>query len=374
MKFTEEQLLLQKAARDFAENEVRPRIDEIIENEGYIPRDLYKRMGELGFYGMMVDKQFGGGGMGMTEVCLVTEELSKVAPTMGLILMCVAPGIKGFELSPIFRERYLEGCMNGDLVVSGAVTAPEGHTNVPEWSIFAKKVDGGYLLNGTKCFCTSACDTDFHYVYGLDEDRHMRIFCIDGDAKGFNHDAHEIKFGMKGSGGGTCTYQDVFCPDELVFDGEVGDGTFYFLIWVQCATIALGAAEGVLEMAMNYANTRTNNFKPVAAIGAQAERIANLKVKALAARALIYDACFDLEDESTLQEGYLKTMAAKVFVPDMAYEITMESVTLHGGLGYSDVHIYHFFADALAAMIMDQTTEYILEGIAHYIGLPEELY
>lgn len=374
MQFTEEQMLLQKTAREFAENEVRSRIGDIIENEGYIPRDLYKRMGELGFLGIMVKKEYGGLELGMKELCLVTEELSKVAPTLGLILMCVGPGLPGIQDKPELREAYLDDCLAGDKVFDGAVTAPEGHTNMAEWQVVATKVEGGYVLNGTKLFVTNAADVDVHQVYAFDEDRHLRIFTIPGDAEGFNHDAQEIKFGMKGSGGGTCVYKNVFCPDAMVLDGEVGGGEFYNNIWLQCATIALGAMEGALDQAVDYAKNRTFDFKPVTSIQAQAQRIAKLKCQVVACNSLIYDACCDYEREETLQDAYLKSQIAKAYVPTVAFDVTRECMKLHGGLGYSDVHIYHFFADAVAGAIMDQTTEFLLESVAHMMDLAEELY
>ena len=374
MLFTEEQLLLQQTAREFAENEIRPRIADIIENEGFIPNDIYRRMGELGFFGLMVKKEYGGSEAGMTEVCIVTEELSKVAPTLGLILMCVAPGLPGIQDVPAIRDKYLAGCLAGELVFDGAVTAPEGHTNMAEWQVMAKKVEGGYVLNGTKLFVTNAADVDVHQVFALDEERHMRIFTIPGDAPGFNHDAHEIKFGMKGSGGGTCTYKDVFCPDDMVVDGEVGEGEFYNNIWLVCAAISLGAMEGAFAQAVEYATTRTFNFKPVAAIQAQAQRIAKMKCAILACNSLIFDAAADYSHPETLQDAYLKSQAAKAYVPTVAFDVTRECMKLHGGLGYSDVHVYHYFADAVAGAIMDQTTEFLLESIAHLIDLPNELY
>lgn len=375
MKFTEEQLLLQKTARDFAENEIRPRLNEIIENEGFIPRDMYKRMGELGFIGLMCKKENGGLGLGRTELCLVTEEVSKVAPTLGLLLMCVTPGLVDLQDVPVFKEKYLADIIAGDKVFDGAVSAPEGHTNYAEWPAMAKKVDGGWVLNGTKLFVTAAAGVDVHEVYAIDEDKNIHIMVIEGDAEGFNHDAHEIKFGMKGSGGGTCTYKDVFVPDELVIDGQVGEGDGYNTLWVQCATIALGAMEGALDTAIEYAKNRTFNFKPVASIQAQALRIAKLEAKTLACNALIYDACQDYDNGNT-DAAWLKSQAAKTFVADNAFEVTRECMKLHGGLGYSDVRIYHYFADAVAVAIMDLTTEYVLEAMALGMGLStaEELY
>lgn len=373
MRFTEEQLMLQKTAREFAENEVAPRIDEIIKNEGFMPRDLYKRMGTLGFIGIMVPEEYGGSGLGMTEMIIVTEELCKIAPTLGLALMCVAPGLVPLSELPVFRERYLADVISGDKVFDGAVTDPSGHTNQPEWPVMAKKVDGGYVVNGTKLYVSYAAGVDVHEVYALDENREMKILVIEGDQKGFNHDAPEVKFGMKGSGGGTCTYHDVFVPDDLIIPTTVGAGEGYNWIWLQCATIAQGAMEGALAQATAYAKARTHDFKPIAQMQAQAERIALYHAKAMTTRALIYDAC-DAYANGDTEDAFLKSQVAKAIVPTVAYDVVKECVKLHGGLGYSDVHIYHYFTDVVSTAIMDLTTEYVLETIAGSIGLPGDLY
>jgi alkylation response protein AidB-like acyl-CoA dehydrogenase len=372
VRFTEEQLLIRDAARRFAETEIGPRVDEVILSEEFIPRDLYKRMGDLGFIGLMVSKERGGQGAGLTEVCLVTEELSKVAPTFGLLLMCVAPGLAGLEGSDEFCAKYMRRCLSGELVFCGAVTAPEGHTNVSEWQRLATRDGDDYILNGTKLFVSGSIACDLHEVYGLDENGEMKIWVMEGNAPGFTHNAPEVKFGMRGSGGGTVTYKDVRVPASMCFDSEVGDGTFYDEIWLQCATIALGAAEGALAQAVEYAKKRTHNFKPVAQIQAVAESIARLEVQVLAASALVYHAAALFDNPETRADSSMKCKAAKVFVPDVAFNVTKEAVKLHGGLGYHNPRIYHYFADAIATMIADETTEYLLEKIARSMKLAED--
>lgn len=380
MKFTEEQQLLRKTVRDFAEGEVRPRIDEIIENDGFVPRDIYERMGELGFIGMMCKPEDGGMGAGRTELAIVVEELSKVAPTLGLLLMCVAPSLPDYQHVPVFKERYMADVMAGRKVFDGAVTDPAGHTNQPEWPVMAKRVEGGYVLNGTKLFVSSAAGVDVQEVYAMCEDRVVRKMIVEDGAPGFNHDAHEVKFGMKGSGGGTCLYKDVFVPDELVIDGSIGAGDGaaegYNTIWVACAAIALGAMEGAFEQATSYAKTRTFDFKPVASIQAQAQRIERMHGQVLACNALLYDCAQDYDLAGDIQSAHLKAQAAKVFISETAFEVTRACMKLHGGLGYSDVHVYHYFTDAVAASIMDLTNEFVLEGMALETGLTtaEELY
>lgn len=374
-RLTSEQKELQRIARDFAENEVAPRINEIVTNEGFMPKELYKRMGELGFLGLMVDKENGGGGKGITELTIVTEELSKVSPSLSIVLASAGPGLAPLQNVPEFKARYLHGIMNGDLVFSGAVTDPTGHTNVSEWPIMAKSVPGGYVITGTKLFVTSAAGTDVHEVYCLDENRDMKIFIIERTAPGFYCDAPEKKFGMLGTGGGSIVYQDVFVPAELEIPTEVGGGDFYNLLWLGASTMALGAAEGSLARATEHVMNKTYDFKPIASIQAQAERIALLYAKVLTARSLIYDAATDYDrGGDCAKAAELKCQAAKSFIPTLCYEVTKECVKLFGGMGYSHVEHYHLFEDTVGTAIADQTTEYVLETLAHSLGLPDDLY
>lgn len=372
MIFTEEQILLQKTARDFAENEIRPRLDEILECETYIPRDLYKRMGELGFFGLMVSEKNGGGGKGPVEISIVIEELSKVAPVFGLILLCVAQCATDFEASPVFVEKYLKGTIEGDLIFSSAATAPEGHTNAYEWQPIAKKDGDEWVLNGTKLFVTNSIYTDVQAVFGFNEDHEMMTFLVDGKTPGFTHDAPEVKFGMKGSGGGTCTYKDVRVPDALALNGSGGGEGGYSIAWLMAAAVAVGAAEGALEETIEFTKNRTHAFKPVASIGSVAQLIAELQVKAMAANALLYDAAETFAKPEMLLDGMKKCMAVKVFAPEMAYQITKECIKLHGGYGYSDVKYWHYMPDAIGTMIMDLSTEQVLESLAMAIPLATE--
>lgn len=368
MRFTEEQEQLREVARDFAENEMRPRIREFVENEGFMPRDLYKRLGELGFCGIMVPEEYGGAGKGMTELIIITEELSKVAPTMGLALMCVAPSMVPMSELPAFRENFLPGILSGDVVFDGAVTDPSGHTNIPEWPIMATTVEGGYLLNGTKQFVTCAAGVNLQEVYALDENRDMKRFLVQGDAEGFNHNAHEIKFGMKGSGGGTCTYQDVFVPKDWTIPTEVGGGVGYNWIWLQCATIGLGAMEGLFEKTADLLKSRTVNGVPLSQVQAVYESLALQYAKLQTCRSLVYDACeaYAVDD---LDDAFMKSQVAKIVLPGVALEVTKECLKLFGGRGYADVETYHYLADAVSTAIMDLTTEYVEEELASTIGL-----
>lgn len=368
--FTEEQKLLQQTVRDFAENEIRPRIKEIeTSHDKFIPRDLYKRMGELGFFKTYVPKEYGGLGLGATEACIITEELSKVSPTFGLVLMCVMPGAM-FLTTNEHTQKYLEPVMNGDMVMNGGVTAPEGHTNVSEWSILARRKDNGWALNGGHLFNTNNTAVDLHKAVGLCDDGKMRAFLFEGTAEGYEHSTPEFKFGMVSSGG-TSTYKDLWVPDELTFPYSVGTSFFYYNLYVICPMIALGGAEGLLAETIDWCKTRTKNFQPLNKMQAVGQKLAKLYTQLTVCRTEIYDACALLDNVDTRDEGCLKAQMSKAYVPAVSVEVCRECIKLFGGLGYHDVTKFHYLADALAAGIMDLPTDYHYEGVAKLLGIME---
>lgn len=369
--FTEEQKLLQQTARDFAENEIRPRIREIeTSHDKFIPRDLYKRCGDLGFFKIYVPKEYGGLGLGATESCIIIEELSKVSPTFGLILMCVMPGAM-FLTNNEHTRKYLEPVMNGDMVMNGGVTAPEGHTNVKEWSILARREGDGWVLNGSHLFNTNNIAVDLHKAIGICDDGQMRAFLFEGDAPGYEHSTPEFKFGMVSSGGGTSTYKNVKVPDELTFPYSVGTSFYYYNLYVQCAMIGLGGAEGLLAETIAWAKTRTNRFKPLTHMQAVSQKLAKLVTQVTVCRTAIYDACALMAISETRDEGCMRAQMCKAYVPAVAVEVCRECIKLFGGLGYHDVEHFHYLADALATGIMDLPTDYHYEGVAKLLGLME---
>jgi len=367
--FTEEQKLLQKTVREFAENEIAPRMGEIVNCHDYVPRDLYKRCADLGFWRCLVPKEYGGLGQGITEACIIHEELSKVAPVFGLIAMCVMTTPPMLINSKAATDKYLEKVMNGELIANGGVTAPEGHTNVNEWTPIAKKDGDYYILNGTHLYNTNNIVFDVHMVFGFDEERQMMVFVVEDGMPGLDHSSCENKFGMKGSGGGTVTYKNLRVHKDMSFPAGVGNTMFYYNLYAICASIALGAAEGFLAKGIEWAKTRTNNFKPLTDKAFIRAKLARMNTLLTISRTAIYDAAALYEDPDTVDEACIKSQMCKAFVPDAAMEVCEDCMKLFAGLAYHDANYFHYIADTLATGIMDLPTDYHYEGIATLMGL-----
>jgi len=368
MIFTKKQEELRQSARDFAQNEVKPRIGEFITSKDFMPRDLYKRMGDLGFIGVLLPEEAGGMGGGLTELTIITEEISRVSPVLGLSLNCICPNIALYYNVPILREKYFDGLLSGDLVYSISITPPEGFTNGTEWRPIAKLDGDEWVINGTKLFSTAMLYTDVNQVVGADENGCPHAFILPGDTPGFGHDVPENKFGMKGSGGGTVTYKDVRVPVEFSIDTSGDDGSGNYLFWQQAAVTGLGAAEGALEQTIEYTKTHYRNGKLLAADPAITNKLAELQVLVYAAQALAYDAAADWDSSDNHVQGMFKAESTKVFLPELAHKVTKECLFIQGAEGYATIGAHHFFADNVCSMICDGPTEFHLDVLASSLG------
>jgi len=233
----------------------------------------------------------------------------------------------------------------------------------------AKKDGDDWILNGTKLFVTNNIVADVHVALGLDENKEMKAFFFEGNAPGFEHSVAENKFGMKGSGGGTATYKNVRVPSDMVCSAGIGDTSIYYYAYIFAATIALGAAEGCLEKAIEWAKNRTANFKPLSSMQAVAQKLAKLKSMVVVANSVVYDAAALYANPETINEACLKSQICKAYVTELAEEVTRECIKLFGGMGYHSSEYYHYMSDVMATIIMDLPTEYHYGGIAKLMGL-----
>jgi glutaryl-CoA dehydrogenase (non-decarboxylating) len=370
---TEEQQLLRSTVQTFAETEVRPRVPEMTATNAF-PRDLYKRCGELGLWRRNVPVDRGGTGGGLTEACIVMEELARVSPALAL---SVEIGIVSLPMLMATNAAvYAEGIMSGDMVIAAGSTDPKGQNNAAEWDVFAREEEDTYVLNGTRLYVTNASDCDLFSVSGLDEGRRMKKFYVPTkDVRGVKVDQVHGKYGMAGSGSGTITLENCRVPKEMSASFKVGTSAYYYYVYCLCAAEALGCMEGLFDQTCRHVKSRTSNFAPLASMQAINHKLVKLKLKIEMARSLVYDAStmYDeaLADGSTerLDEWSLKAEAAKVCVSEIATEVTTECVVLHGGMGYHDVALHHFAGDALCYRIMDMTNEMHFDNVARTIGL-----
>jgi alkylation response protein AidB-like acyl-CoA dehydrogenase len=370
---TDQQLALRERVRHFAQSEVAPRISEVTETERF-PRDLYQRCGELGFWRLNVPPENGGEGGGLTEACIVMEELARVSPALSL---SVEIGIVSLPmLLTTGAARYAEAVMSGDLVIAAGSTDPKGQNNSAEWDIFAREEGDDYLLNGTRLFVTNAQECDLFSVSGLDESRRMRKFYVPvREVEGVTIKPAHGKYGMAGSGSGTIKLTNCRIPKGLSATFAIGTSAYYYYVYCLCAAEALGCMQGAFDLTIERVKSRRSNFTPLAELQAIAHKVSRLALRIEMARSLVYDAAtmYDaaLADGSTeaLEAWSLKAEAAKVCVSEIANDVTTACVVLHGGLGYHDRRIHHFAGDALCYRIMDMTNEIHLDNVARTLGL-----
>lgn len=364
---------LQQRVRRFVNDELAPRMSEIYHSETIVPSDLTKRCGELEFWSVLVPKALGGTELGVTGFTIVLEELAKECPSLALIgqsWVCTAESILA---CPAATKKYLPGLLNGDLVGCGAVTEPQGHTNISEWSPFGR-IDplnpDYYILNGTKLYHTGNYGCDVTIAYGLNEERQMKIWVVEGGADGVDHRGTDNKFGMKGSGGGTMSFKDVRIHKDFMYPAAVGDGKTYYILYTVCPAIGVGAAEGIFEKTVEYVKKRTFNGAPLVQHSFIRGKLAKLSTQINACRTMIYQSCRFMDDPSADEhQAVVFSQMCKAYIPDIVMEVCEECIQILGEYGYDDAAFYHYAADVLSCGIMDLPTDYQYQGIADKIGI-----
>lgn len=375
--FNEDQKMIQKIAREFAQTEVRAAAQEI-EETGKFPRELYKKAAEQGFTGLLIPEQAGGTGAGMSACASVIEEIAKESPAFALSLyVSVAIPTYLFE-APNAQQlcaEYLPGLLSGDLVFSAPITFPVGCTNFTEWPVFAKKDGDEWVLNGTKLYATNTGAADVAIAVGPADDGKVYAFIVNTDNPGVEDSHVENKIGVNGNCSGTYVFSDCRVPADHVFQknlgGGIGAGNAF------CAAAALGCAEGALDKTIEFAKVRTRAGKPIVNLQVVAHRIARMSGSIEQARALIYEALLlgDLallhKDNSNEAEIKRLVNTAKFTTCEMAIDVAKQCIWMFGGLGVvKETGVEHYLRDAECLAVADGTPDQHVETVAALMGLP----
>lgn len=389
-ELTEEHLAVQKAARDFAQNELKP---GVIERDTHMihPTEQLKRMGELGFMGMMVSPEYGGGGMDTISYVLAMEEISKVdnscsvAMSVNNSLVCWGLETYGTEEQ---KRKYLPRLASGEIIGCFCLSEPEAGSDATMQRTTAIDMGDHYLLNGTKNWITNGGHAAIHLVIAqTDADKgHKGINCliVERDMEGVVIGAKEDKLGIRSSDTHTLMYQDVKVPKA----NRIGDDGFGFKFAMKVlsggrigiAAQALGIAAGAYELSLAYSKEREAFGKPISHHQAIAFKLADMATEVEASRMLVYRAAW-LKD---MGMDYVSASAmAKVFASETAMKTTVEAVQVHGGYGFvKEYHVERLMRDAKITQIYEGTSEIqrvvisrnILKGDAYIpMVLPEEL-
>ena len=362
---TEEQLAVRDAARDFAQNVLKPGVIER-DREQKFPTAEIKQLGDLGFLGMMVDPKYGGGGMDTVSYVLAVEEISKIDASCSVVMSVnnslVCWGLEAFG-NEEQKMKYLVPLAKGEKIGAFCLSEPEAGSDATSQRTTAVDMGDHYLVNGTKNWITNGGTASTYLVMAQTDAAkgHKGITCliVEKGMPGFVVGAKEDKLGIRGSDTHTLMFQDVKVPKA----NRIGEDGFGFKFAMKTlaggrigiASQALGIASGAFELALAYSKERKAFGKPISEHQAIQFKLADMATEIEAARLLCLKAAW-LKDQKL--DYALASSMAKLFASDVAMRHTVEAVQIHGGYGYvKEYHVERLMRDAKITQIYEGTSE-----------------
>ncbi|GAA4447484.1 acyl-CoA dehydrogenase family protein [Ravibacter arvi] len=363
--FSDEQLAVRDAARDFARTYLLPGVIERDETQTF-DRELLKKMGEMGFLGMMASPEFGGGGLDTVSYVLAMEEIAKIDASAAVIMSVnnslVCWGIEKYG-SQAQKEKYLSRLTGGEIIGAFCLSEPEAGSDATSQQTTAKDFGDHYLLNGTKNWITNGNTSGVCLVIAQthEEKKHHGINCllVEKGWPGFSVGRKENKMGIRASDTHSLMFSDVKVPKE----NRIGEDGFGFKLAMSTlnggrigiAAQALGIASGAFERALDYARQRKAFGKTIFEHQAIQFKLSEMAMRIEAARLLILKAAV-LKDQG---KDFVKEAAmAKLFASETAMWVTTEAVQIHGGYGYvKEYHVERMMRDAKITQIYEGTSE-----------------
>jgi alkylation response protein AidB-like acyl-CoA dehydrogenase len=362
---SEEHLMIREAARDFAKQELLPGVVER-DNKQEFPKEQVRKMGELGFMGMMVDPKYGGGGMDTLSYAIVVEELSKVDASCSVIvsvnnsLVCYGIEQYGTEQQ---KEKYLTKLATGEALGAFCLSEPEAGSDATSQKTTAIDKGDHYVLNGTKNWITNGGSADYYLVIAQTDKekghRGINAFIVEKSWDGFEIGPKEDKLGIRGSDTHTLNFNDVKVPKE----NRIGKDGFGFKFAMKTlsggrigiAAQALGIAAGAFEMARDYSKIRKSFGTEICNHQAIAFKLADMHLEIEAARYLVYKSAWDKDNSKNYD---MSSAMAKLKASKVAMEVTVEAVQIHGGNGFvKEYHVERMMRDAKITQIYEGTSE-----------------
>jgi alkylation response protein AidB-like acyl-CoA dehydrogenase len=363
---TEEQRAIQETARDFARREVDPIVDEIDEQQKF-PRDVMRKAGELGFLGIIFPEEYGGAGLGYVEYVLVVTELSKVDPSVGISVaahnsLCSNHIYKfGNEEQ---RRRWLVPLAKGEKIGAWSLTEPGAGSDAAGTRTRGERVEGGWILNGSKTFTTHGSVGDICVVFAVTDaegPRHHNIsaFVLDKGMEGFRPGKKENKLGIRASDTAEVVMENCFVSEDRLLGNE-GEGFIQALQIldggrISIAALGLGTAIGAYETALRYSKEREQFGKPISQFQAVQFHLAEMATRVAAAEILTFAAAEAMDRGAKVSR---LASEAKLYTGEAAVFCSERGVQIHGGYGFiKDYRAEKFYRDAKICTIGEGTSE-----------------
>jgi len=362
---TEEHIMIRDAARDFAKTELLPGVIERDENQTF-PAEQIKKLGELGFMGMMVDPMYGGAGMDTISYVLAMEELSKVDASASVVVSVnnslVCWGLEKFGTEEQ-KQKYLVPLAKGEIIGAFCLSEPEAGSDATSQQTTAVDMGDHYLLNGTKNWITNGNTASIYLVIAQTNPekghRGINVLIVEKGMPGFEVGLKENKLGIRGSDTHSLLFNDVKVPKK----NRIGDDGFGFKFAMSTlsggrigiASQALGIASGAYELSLEYSKQRKAFGKAISEHQAVAFKLADMATEIEAARLLCLKSAWLKDNKMNFDK---ESAMAKVFASEVAMKTTTEAVQIHGGYGFvKEYHVERLMRDAKITQIYEGTSE-----------------
>lgn len=364
-EYTEEHIAVRDAAREFAQSELLAGVIDR-DTEGKFPKEQVKKMGELGFMGMMVNPKYNGGGMDTISYVLAMEEISKIDASASVCMSVnnslVCWGLEKYG-SEDQKEKYLKRLASGEIIGAFCLSEPEAGSDATSQKTSAELSGDHYILNGTKNWITNGSSASVYLVIAQTDaskgHKGISVFIVEKGQEGFVIGKKEDKLGIRGSDTHSLMFSDVKVP----ISNRIGDEGFGFTFAMETlnggrigiAAQALGIASGAYELALAYSKERKAFGKPISQHQAIQFKLADMATHIEAARLLVLKAAW-LKDEG--KDYSFASAMAKLYASEVAMNVTIEAVQVHGGYGYvKEYHVERLMRDAKITQIYEGTSE-----------------
>jgi alkylation response protein AidB-like acyl-CoA dehydrogenase len=375
-RLNEEQESFRLAVRSFAEKELAPRVDQLEETETF-PKDLFQKLGTLGYLGVGYPEEYGGSGGDMVMRCLLIEEIARINCGFAAALLAHV----GLGCIPVFKfgteaqkQQYLVPAIRGEKLGSFGLSEPNSGSDAASIRTTAERRGDEYVINGSKMFITNGNIADYCLVAAY-TDRTKRgsgisMFIVDTRTPGFSVSRKLKKTGHHTSETAALTFEDMRVPASALLGGI--EGGFKQVTGtleggrITHAARSVGVSQAALEAALRYAKEREQFGQPIAKFQAIKFKLARMAMEVETARTMMWRASWLFDQGECMREAAM----AKLFASEVAQRITWEAVQIHGGYGYiTEFPVERFWRDARLMTITEGTTEIQLTIIARELGL-----
>lgn len=375
--FTPEQLMFQEAIARFAKEKLEPYV-KAMEATDRFPVEVFKMLGDLGYLGIHFPPEYGGSGADFTTFCIFIEEVCKVSAAIGVnVLLHTLMGS-----APVFlvgseeqKQNYFVPAIRGEKIAAAGLTEPNVGSSAADVETTAKKVDGGWVIKGSKMFTSNGPYCDFITLVASTDraKRHkgISLFLVESRTPGVTLGPNIPRMGIMGGEIGSIALDDVFVPEEALL-GEEGKGFYYLMEALNATRIALGAgavglARAAFDRALEYAKERQQFGQPIGKFQGVSFKLADMALEIELARLMVYKAAWLLERG----EKFVKEAAmAKLFASEMATRVAHKAIQIHGGYGYTKEYpLERYYRDARLFEIFQGTSEILRVIIAGQLGL-----